>query len=317
MIFTNEVANHFGFDKGSFGLEIKLFYDSKKKQKRRNNCTTPETDYENCQQRQILNLSVQILLFCFQTHKSSRTSSFVQKLLTGQRVNLSPPDGPVTFTFFCFCFICTLIELVIFTNEVANHFGFDKGSFGLEIKLFYDSKKKQKRRNNCTTPETDYENCQQRQILNLSVQILLFCFQTHKSSRTSSFVQKLLTGQRVNLSPPDGPVTFTFFCFCFICTLIELVIFTNEVANHFGFDKGSFGLEIKLFYDSKKKQKRRNNCTTPETDYENCQQRQILNLSVQILLFCFQTHKSSRTSSFVQKLLTGQRVNLSPIVGTL
>ena len=34
-------------------------------------------------------------------------------------------DEPVTFAFFCFCFICTLFELVIFTNEMANHFGFD------------------------------------------------------------------------------------------------------------------------------------------------------------------------------------------------
>ena len=54
------------------------------------------------------------------------------------------PDGPVTFAFFRFCFICTLFELAIFTDEVANHFGFDKGSLGLEIRLFYDSKKKQK-----------------------------------------------------------------------------------------------------------------------------------------------------------------------------
>ena len=53
-------------------------------------------------------------------------------------------DGPVTFGFSCLCFICTLFELVIFTNEMANHFGFDKGSFGLEIRLVYDSKKKQK-----------------------------------------------------------------------------------------------------------------------------------------------------------------------------
>ena len=34
-----------------------------------------------------------------------------------------------------------LFELVNFTNEMANHFGFDKGSLGVEIKLFYDSKK--------------------------------------------------------------------------------------------------------------------------------------------------------------------------------
>ena len=36
------------------------------------------------------------------------------------------PDGLVTFPFFRFCFICTLFELVIFTNEIANHLGFDK-----------------------------------------------------------------------------------------------------------------------------------------------------------------------------------------------
>ena len=54
MIFTNEMANHFGFDKGiSLGLEVRLFYDSKKKQKSRYNYTTPKTDYENCQQQQI------------------------------------------------------------------------------------------------------------------------------------------------------------------------------------------------------------------------------------------------------------------------
>ena len=41
------MANHFGFDKGSLGLEIRLFYDSKKKQKSKNNYTTPKTDYEN------------------------------------------------------------------------------------------------------------------------------------------------------------------------------------------------------------------------------------------------------------------------------
>ena len=43
------------------------------------------------------------------------------------------PDGPVTFTFLYFCFPCTLFEMVIFTNEMANHFGFDKGSLRLEI----------------------------------------------------------------------------------------------------------------------------------------------------------------------------------------
>ena len=75
-----------------------------------------------------------------------------------------------------------LFELVNFTNEMANHFGFDKGSLWIEIKLFYDSKKKQK-------------SSQQQQILNLSVQIFLFCFKKHKNSRTSSFVQKLLSGQ--------------------------------------------------------------------------------------------------------------------------
>ena len=69
-----------------------------------------------------------------------------------------------------------LFELVNFTNDMANHFGFDKGSLGIEIKLFYDSKKKQKSRNNYTTLKTDYENCQQQQILNLSVQIFLVFF---------------------------------------------------------------------------------------------------------------------------------------------
>ena len=68
------MANHFGLDKGSLGYEIRLFYDSKKKQKSRNNYTTPKTDNENCQQ-QILNLSVQIFLFYFKKHKNSRTSS--------------------------------------------------------------------------------------------------------------------------------------------------------------------------------------------------------------------------------------------------
>ena len=86
------------------------------------------------------------------------------------------PDGPLTFAFFRFCFICMLFELVNFTNDMANHFGFAKGSLGIEIKLFYDSKKKQKSRNNYTTIKTDYENCQQQQILNLSVQIFLVFF---------------------------------------------------------------------------------------------------------------------------------------------
>ena len=111
------------------------------------------------------------------------------------------PDGPVTFALFRFCFICTLFESVNFTNEMANHFGFNKGSLGLEIGLFYDSKKKQKSRSNYTTPKTDYENCQQQQILNLSVRIFLFCFKTHKNSRTSSFVQKLLTGKHTTAKP--------------------------------------------------------------------------------------------------------------------
>ena len=62
-------------------------------------------------------------------------------------------DGPVIFAFFCFCFICTLLELVIFTSEMANRFGFDKGSFGIEIRLFNNSKRKQKSRNNYTTPK--------------------------------------------------------------------------------------------------------------------------------------------------------------------
>ena len=44
-----------------------------------------------------------------------------------------------------------LFEFVNFTNEMANHFGFDKGSLGIEIKLFYDSKKKQKSRNHYNT----------------------------------------------------------------------------------------------------------------------------------------------------------------------
>ena len=111
------------------------------------------------------------------------------------------PDGSVTFAFFRCCFICTLFELVIFTNEMVNHFGFNKGSLGLEIRLFHDSKKKQKSKNNYTKPKTDYENCQQQQILNLSVQIFLFCFKIHKKSRTSSFVQKLLTGQQTKAKP--------------------------------------------------------------------------------------------------------------------
>ena len=46
-----------------------------------------------------------------------------------------------------------LFELVNFTNEMANHFGFDKGSLRIEVKLFYDSKKKQKSRNHYTTPK--------------------------------------------------------------------------------------------------------------------------------------------------------------------
>ena len=49
----------------------------------------------------------------------------------------------LTFTFFCFCFICTLFELVIFTNKMVIHFGFDKGSLRLEIQLFYDSVEKE------------------------------------------------------------------------------------------------------------------------------------------------------------------------------
>ena len=57
-------------------------------------------------------------------------------------------DGPITFAFFRFYFICTVFELVSFTNGLANHFGFDKGRLGLEISLFYDPKKKQKSRNN-------------------------------------------------------------------------------------------------------------------------------------------------------------------------
>ena len=34
------MANHFGFDKGSLGLDIRLFHDSKMKQKSGNNYTT-------------------------------------------------------------------------------------------------------------------------------------------------------------------------------------------------------------------------------------------------------------------------------------
>ena len=68
-----------------------------------------------------------------------------------------------------------LFELVNLTNGMANHFGFDKGSLGTEIKLFHDSKKKQKSRNHYITPKTDYENCQQQQILNLLVRIFLLC----------------------------------------------------------------------------------------------------------------------------------------------
>ena len=101
------------------------------------------------------------------------------------------PDGPVTFAFLRFCFICTLFELVIFTNEMTHHFGFDKGSLGLEIRLSYDSKKKQKSRTNYTTLKTDYENCQQ-QILNL-YQFKFFCSvlkrqeQSNKQFCTKSF----------------------------------------------------------------------------------------------------------------------------------
>ena len=32
---------------------------------------------------------------------------------------------------FRFCFICTLFELMIFTNEMANHFGLTKEALGL------------------------------------------------------------------------------------------------------------------------------------------------------------------------------------------
>ena len=46
--------------------------------------------------------------------------------------------GPITcatdlshLLSFVFCFICTLFEM-------ANHFGFDKGSLVLEIRLFHD-----------------------------------------------------------------------------------------------------------------------------------------------------------------------------------
>ena len=55
-----EMANHFGFDKGSLGIEIRLFHDSKMKQKSGNNYTTPKTDsdYKNFGQQQFLNLSV-------------------------------------------------------------------------------------------------------------------------------------------------------------------------------------------------------------------------------------------------------------------
>ena len=34
-----------------------------------------------------------------------------------------------------------LFELANFTSEMANHFGFDKESLRIEIKLFYDFKK--------------------------------------------------------------------------------------------------------------------------------------------------------------------------------
>ena len=52
------MANHFDFDKGSLGLEIRLFHYSKMKQKSGNNYTAPRTDYKNCEQQQFLNLSV-------------------------------------------------------------------------------------------------------------------------------------------------------------------------------------------------------------------------------------------------------------------
>ena len=45
-------------------------------------------------------------------------------------------DGLLTFAFFRFWFICSLFELVNFINEMANHFDFDKGSLGLDIRLF-------------------------------------------------------------------------------------------------------------------------------------------------------------------------------------
>ena len=41
------------------------------------------------------------------------------------------PDGPVTFAFFCFCFICTLFELVTFTNEMAITLVLIKEALGL------------------------------------------------------------------------------------------------------------------------------------------------------------------------------------------
>ena len=52
------MANHFDFDKGSLGLEIRLFHDSKMKQKSGNNYTTLKTDSKNCELQQFLNLSV-------------------------------------------------------------------------------------------------------------------------------------------------------------------------------------------------------------------------------------------------------------------
>ena len=42
---------------------------------------------------------------------------------------------------FVFASICTLFELAIFTNEMVNHYGFDKGSLGLEIGYFTTRKR--------------------------------------------------------------------------------------------------------------------------------------------------------------------------------
>ena len=116
---------------------------------------------------------------------------------------------------------------------------------------------------------------------------------------------------------PDGPVTFAFFRFCFICTLFKLVVFTNEMAIHFGFDKRSLGLEIRLFYDWKKKQKSRNNYSTPKSDYENCQQQQILNLS--LFLFCFKNTRAIEQAVLYKsfRLDNRQQLNLSPILHQL